>query len=50
MKELNARLEARFNDGWDVVFSSFVMSNPGTRNPEAQMLFVYRKGKTTGPP
>jgi hypothetical protein len=44
MKDLNVRLEARLNDGWDVVFSSFVVASPGARNPEARMLFVFRRG------
>ena len=44
VKTLNARLAARLNDGWEVVFSSFLTSNPGQRNDEAKMLFVFKKG------
>jgi hypothetical protein len=44
VSELNDRLAVRFNDGWDVVFSSFISSNPREQKDEAQMLFVFRKG------
>jgi len=44
VKELDTALAARFNDGWDVAFSSFVTASPGDKDREAKLLFVFRKG------
>lgn len=44
LSNLNSRLTSRFNDGWEVVFSSFIVANPGSRNDNAEVLFVFKKG------
>lgn len=42
--DIDPALEARLNDGWEIVYTNFVMSNPGHQNPEAKMLFIFKKG------
>lgn len=44
MKDMNIRLEARLNDGWEIVFSNFVLASPGHLNQEARMLFIFKRG------
>lgn len=44
LKALDTRLAQRLNDGWEVVFSSFVVASPGDRDREARVLFVFKRG------
>jgi len=44
VSELDDHLTTRFNDGWEVAFSSFLTANPSEQGDDAKMLFVFKKG------
>ena len=44
IKDIDTRLTTRLNNGWEIVFSNFVLASPGHLNQEAQILFVFKKG------
>ncbi len=44
VSELDSHLTTRFNDGWEVAFSSFLTANPSEQGDNAKMLFIFKKG------
>ena len=43
-KDINERIAARLNDGWEMIFCAPVAAAPGYRNPEARVLCIFKKG------
>lgn len=44
LKDLNAVLEDRLNDGWEVVHTQMMVSYLTPQDREAKMLFVFKRG------
>jgi len=43
-KKVNAKIAARLNDGWEMIFCTPVTASPGSQNREAQLLCIFKKG------